>query len=114
MARKPLRSAAATAAPGGGRGAVSPPWGQGLGTSGSPASPLTQDEAHGIDAGHQVDGVPLEGLQQVGHAVLQGLGRQRRCWVPLRVPKPPGPKAHPGANPPWVPPAQALGTCGWQ
>lgn len=109
--------------------ALSGPQGRGMGTQRSPASPLTQDEAHGVNAGHHVNGVSLEGLQQVGHAVLQALGRESGgagCPQPTvgtrspcagarghgRVPwQPRGGAAHPGTPTGAIPP-QALGTCG--
>lgn len=34
----------------------------------------TENESHGVDAGHQVDGVVAEGAEEVSDAVRQGLG----------------------------------------
>lgn len=102
--------------------ALSGPQGRGMGTQRSPASPLTQDEAHGINASHHVNGVSLEGLQQVSHAVLQALGRENGgagCPQPTvgtcspyagarghdRVPRQPrGGAAHPGTLTGAIPP----------
>lgn len=95
-----------------------PPQGQEAGTLGSPMSLLTQDEAHGIDTGHHVNGVSLEGLQQVSHTVLQALGREQRCWVPTApVPAsmgmagcPSSPiEVQPTPAPSWVPPPLGAG-----